>query len=177
MRVLLRPQIDIALCPAQRLKVTSYVRHIGFAVDHRADHEGSVDDLAIAELLGEIIGAAKQCCSPRPALEERLHAAEQHALVKREIDLLFLEVGFEGLDSGVMAARLESNRDGDACEIGRRCDPRVGRHEDPGRSHRVGVGKQLRMAARSGDIHGPMASARDIGFAPFLDALESTAMA
>src|SRR6266700_1904201 len=68
MRIQLRPQIDIALRPAQRLEVTSHVRHIGIAVDHRADHEGGVDDLAIAELLGEIIGAAEQRRSPRPAL-------------------------------------------------------------------------------------------------------------
>ena len=42
---------------AQRAEELAQVLRIGIARDHRRDHEGGVDDLAEAELLGEVIRA------------------------------------------------------------------------------------------------------------------------
>ena len=45
----------------------------------------------------------------RFAFEERLHAAEQHSLLKRQLDLVVFEAGFERLDRRVVAARLKAD--------------------------------------------------------------------
>ena len=103
----------------------------GVAVEHGGDHEGVVDDLAEAQLLGEVVGAAEERAGRRLAVEERLHAAEQHALAERQLDL----VGGQ-----VLLERLQRWRSG--CPTGSRPEigtsarsagdftARVGRHED-----------------------------------------------
>jgi hypothetical protein len=55
-----RPQIDVALGAPQRPKIFADVVGLRIAVDHRRDHEGVVEDLAEAKLLGEIVRAPEQ---------------------------------------------------------------------------------------------------------------------
>jgi hypothetical protein len=104
-------------------------------VDHRRDHETRVDDFAEAELLGEVIGAAEQGDRRGPAVDQHLQAAEQQALGEGQVDLVGRQIGFEGLDRRVVAARLPANRNRDAGEVGRVADRRVRRDEDPRRRY------------------------------------------
>ncbi len=171
----LRPQIDVALGAAQRLEILLHVLHVRIAVDHGADHEGGVDDLAISLLFGEVIRAAEQGGGLRLAVEERLHAAEQHALVIRQLDRVACHVGFQRLDGGVVAAGLEADRNRHTCKIGRRLDGRIRPDENARRRHRIGIREQLGVAARGRDVHGPVAGAGDVGLPPLLDALERAA--
>ena len=72
----------------QRPEVALDVLRIGIAVDHGRDHEGGVDDLAEAELLGEVIRAVEQRGRRALAVEQQLHAAEQHAVLEGQVDLV-----------------------------------------------------------------------------------------
>ena len=141
------------------------------------DHEGGVDHLAEAQLLGEVVGAAEERAGGRLAVEERLHAAEQHALAVRELDLVGGHVLLERLDGGVVAARLEADRDRHAGQVGRRLHGRVGGNEDAARGDRVGVGVELGVAARGRHVDRPVAGAGDVGLAALLDRLEGADLA
>ena len=98
MRVELRPQVDIALGLAQRAEELAQVFRVGIAVDHGADHEGAVDHLPEAELLGEVIRPAEQVDGRRLAVEQFFHALEQHAVGIDEVDLLGLEILLQRLE-------------------------------------------------------------------------------
>src|SRR6185312_17091269 len=89
-----------------------------------------------------------------------------------QVDLAGLEILLERLDRRVMAARLESDRDGDAGEIGWGADFRIRRHEDSGRRDRVDVCVEPGVAPGSGDVDGPVTGAADVALASLLDALE-----
>ena len=110
------------------------------------DHEGVVDDLAEAQLLGEVVGPAEERAGGRLAVEEGLHAAEQHAFAVRQLDLVCGQVLLERLQGGVVAARLVADRDRHAGEIGGRLHRGVGGHEDAAGRHRIGVGVELGVA-------------------------------
>ena len=59
-RVAVGAQVEVTLGAAQRAEELAQILGVEIAVDHRRDHEGRVDDLAEAALLGKIIGAAEQ---------------------------------------------------------------------------------------------------------------------
>src|SRR5262247_2232561 len=80
MSIELGPQVDVALRLAQGAEELAQVFGIGIAVDHGADHEGAVDHLPEAELLGEVIRPAEQVHRWGLALEQLLHPREQHAV-------------------------------------------------------------------------------------------------
>ena len=89
-RVALGPQVDVALRAAQRAEILLHVLRVHVARDHGGDHEGGVDDLAEAELLGEVVRAAEQRRRRHLAVDQLLQAAEQHAVGERQLDLLRL---------------------------------------------------------------------------------------
>jgi hypothetical protein len=78
----------------------------------------------------------------------------------------------ERLHGGVVAARLEADRNRHAGEIGRRLHLRIGRHEDARRRHRIDVGVHLAVAIRSRDVDGPVAGAAYVRLASFLERLK-----
>src|SRR5215475_6738922 len=119
MGVELQPQVDVALGLAQGTEELAQVFGIGIAVDHGADHEGGVDNLAEAELLGEVIGATEQVYGRRLALEQLLHAREQHAVGIDQVDLLGLEILLQRLHRGIMTAGLIADRNRNANKVGR----------------------------------------------------------
>ncbi len=119
-RVKLRPHVDVALRAAQRVEKLAQVFRVRRAGDHRGDHEGVVDDLAEAELLREIVRPGEQRAGRQLALDQKLHAAEQHAVVEREVDLVGRHELLERLDGRIVAARLVADRDRHAREILRR---------------------------------------------------------
>ncbi len=131
---------------AEELAQVLRVRSAG---DHRADHEGVVDDLAEAELLGKIVRPAEQGAGRQLAFDQQLHAAEQHAVVERQVDLVGRHVLFERLDGRVVAAGLEADRDRHARQILWRFHLRVRRHEDARRCDRIDIGVELAVPARS----------------------------
>ena len=165
MRVAVGTQVEVALRAAQGAEVFAQILGVGVAVDHRRDQEGGVDDFAEAELLGEIIGSAEQGRGGDLAVDQQFHAAEQKALVEGKVDLAGRQIGFEGLDRRVMAARLPAHRDRHTGEAGRVADRRVGRHEYSGRRHRIEIGIEPAVPGRGGDPDGPVAGAADIGAA------------
>ena len=59
-RVEFGPQVDVALRPSQRAEELADVLRLGVAVEHGGDHECVVDDLAEAQLLGEVVGPAEE---------------------------------------------------------------------------------------------------------------------
>ena len=153
-------------------KIATDVLGIGRTVDHRGDHEGGVDHLAEAELLDEVVGPAEQRRRPALALDQELEAAEQHAVLEGEIDLVGREVLLQRLDRRIVAARLEADRDRHAGKVGRRADGRIGGNEDARRRDRIGVGIEPGMAVRGRDVDRPVAGAAHVGLAALLDALE-----
>src|SRR5204862_262604 len=70
-----------------------------------------------------------------------------------------------------MAARLLPDRDRYAGEIGGVLDVGVRRHKDRGGGHRIGVGVELAVADRGGDIDGPVTGAADVAVAAALKGL------
>src|SRR6185437_9052121 len=78
----------------------------------------------------------------------------------------------ERLDRRVVAARLETDGNGDAGKIGGRPDRGIGGDEDTGRGDGIDVGIQLGMALGGRDVDGPVAGAAYIGLASLFDALE-----
>ena len=88
-RVELGPQIDVALRPlAARGNSAGCPRDRASPLIIGGDHEGRVDDLAEAELLGEVVRAAEQRRRRALAVDQQLQAAEQHAVVEGELDLV-----------------------------------------------------------------------------------------
>ena len=162
-RVEIGPDVDVALRALQRPEEPLEVLGVRLAVDHRRDHERGVDDLPEAELLGEVVRAAEQGGRRRLALDEELHAAEEHAVVEGELELVGAEVRFERLDRGVVAPGLIADRDRDPRQLLGAPHRRVGRHEDPRRRHRVGVRVELAVAGGRGDPDGPVAGAAHVG--------------
>src|ERR1700722_3179886 len=73
-RVALRPQVDVTLGALERAEEFSQILRVGIAGHDRPDHEGGVDHLAEAELLGEVVGAAEQVHGRRLAVDQKLHA-------------------------------------------------------------------------------------------------------
>jgi len=69
------------------------------------------------------------------AIDQQFHAAEQHAVLERQVDLVGRQIGFERLDRRVVAARLPADRNRYIGEVGRVADRRICRDEDPGRRH------------------------------------------
>src|SRR5947208_16265774 len=70
-----------------------------------------------------------------------------------------------------MAPRLVPDRDRYAGEIGGVLDVGVRRHKDGGGGHRIGVGVELAVADRGGDIDGPVTGAADVAVAAALKGL------
>ncbi len=79
-RVAIRPQIDIALARFRRAIELLHVFRVRVAGDDRGDHERGVDDLAEAQLLGEIVRAAEQRRGRRTPFEQVIEPVEQHAV-------------------------------------------------------------------------------------------------
>src|SRR5262245_23687192 len=116
-RVAFGTHVDVTLGLAQGLVVAAHILWIGIAIEHGADHEGSIDNFAKAQLLGEVIGTTEERAGRRAAFQEYLHAAEQHALAEGEIDVFGLQVLFERLQGGVMTAGLIANRNRHARQL------------------------------------------------------------
>src|SRR5438045_8943610 len=70
-----------------------------------------------------------------------------------------------------MAARLVPDRDRHAGEIGGVLDVGIRRHKDRGGGYRIGVGVELAVADRGGDIDGPVTGAADVAVAAALKGL------
>ena len=71
MSVEIRTQIGVTLGTPQRHKILADIVMFRIAVDHRSDHEGVVDDLTEAELLGEIVWAIEESDGRRLAGQPR----------------------------------------------------------------------------------------------------------
>src|SRR3984957_17511081 len=155
-------EINIALSMAQCAKILSYVFHVGIALDQRSHHEGCIDDLAEAELLEEIEGSAENRCRRPFAVDEKLHAAKEQTVGKRELDVLRLQILLQRLDGRVVAPGLVSDRYGNIRELRRLGDRRIGRNENAGGRDGISVGVEFAMTCGSRDVHGPVAGAADI---------------
>src|SRR5437868_4793731 len=168
MGIEVRPQIDVALRPAERAEIFAHILRVGIAGDERGHHKRRVDDLAETELFHEVVGSAEQGGGRHLAVDQQFHAAEQEPVDKGQLDVLRLQILLQGLDRRVMAARLVPDRDRYAGEIGGVLDVGVRRHKDRGGGHRIGVGVELAVADRGGDIDGPVTGAADVAVAAAL---------
>src|SRR4051812_28530567 len=102
-RIEFGPQVDVMLRLSQSAEVPADVVRVRRALDHGSDHECRVDHLAEAELLGQIIWPVKKRRCWAFPLNQKLHPAKQHAILKPQIDLARWHVLFEGLNCRVMA--------------------------------------------------------------------------
>jgi hypothetical protein len=127
--------------------------------------------VSVAELLGEIIRAAKQVHRGGRAIEQLIHAREQHAVGIDEVHLVLRDELLERLHRRVMAAGLIAHRDGHAGQIFRAFDLRVRLHENSRRRHRIDLACHAAVTLGGRDIHRPVAGAGDIGLAPRLERL------
>ena len=170
MRVEFGPQIDVALGAAQRAEIFAHILRIRIARDHGRHHEGGVDDFAEAQLLDEIVGPAEQRSRRHLAVDQQLHAAEQQAVGKRQLDLVRLRycssawMWRSGCRTG-SRPRSARPRDRLACSpansAARRC-----RTAKPN-----SIGVELAVAVGGGDVHRPMAGAADVAGAARFEGL------
>jgi hypothetical protein len=172
MRVELRAQVEIALGAAQRAVELTKILRIGVAVNHHADHEGRVENLAVTELLGEVIRSAKQVHRRRRTVEQLVHAGEQHPVGIDQIHFGLRHELLERLHRRVVAARLIADRDRHAGKVLRGFDLGIRLHENAGRRHRIDVARHAAEALRGGHVDGPVAGAAHVGAAALLERLE-----
>ncbi len=126
---------------------------------------------AEAELFDEIIRSAEQRRRRHLAVDQQLHAAEQQAVLERQLDAVGLEILLEPLNGGVVAARLIADRNRHAGEIGRRLHQRIPAARKCRTAKRNSIGVELAVAVRGRDIHRPMAGTADIAGASGLECL------
>src|SRR5690242_5528987 len=128
MRVQIRTQVDVALCPFERAKKLPQMLGFGITGHHSGDHESRIDDLSKAQLLRKVVGAAEQRGGFRFACDQPVKTVEQHPVCKCQNDLVRRHILLERLDGGVMAARLVSDGYGNARSeerrVGKECRSR-----------------------------------------------------
>src|SRR5207302_2336702 len=124
--VRLRLEVDLLLCPPQRVEIALYILLVRVGREQETHHERGVDNLPKAQLLHDVELRAEDVHRRHFAREQQAGAIVRRAR-EAQVDLTALEKPLQTLDGRVVTARVVADADLDAGQVLRSLVGRLGR--------------------------------------------------